>query len=132
MRGGLCESVGALVAPGLLVLALDSGIGPGDDTGFFGRLFRLGGNSSSSSLIIESGVRDQPVGPARQSRTAPSPYGDHRVRRAPSFPPATTSSRAPARLRPADRSRTDPSTPDVSGSGEFHHACRPARASAVP
>src|SRR5271165_999177 len=49
MRGVFSRVVGALVVPGLLVLAFHPGSAQADDTSFFGRLFRLVGSSSSSS-----------------------------------------------------------------------------------
>src|SRR5271157_6053339 len=54
MRGVFSRVVGALVVPGLLVLAFHPGSAQADDTSFFGRLFRLGGSSSSSSSTSSS------------------------------------------------------------------------------
>ena len=69
MRGVFSRVVGALVVPGLLVLAFHPGSAQADDTSFFGRLFRLGGSSSSSSssvIVDVIGKLDQ-RGPVRVS-----------------------------------------------------------------
>jgi hypothetical protein len=119
-----------ILAPGLLVFALAPGSARGDDTSFFGRLFRLGGNSSSSS---SSSPGSTSRSAAASDRTAPSPYGGPRGSAGNLIPPATLSSRAPSPT-PAQGPISDgPATPDVSSSGEFQQRLspRPRTSSAV-
>jgi hypothetical protein len=116
MRGGLWKAVGALAAPGLLVLTLDPAAVGGDDTSFFGRLFRLGGNSSSSS---SSSFPSSPGSTGRSgasgSGSATSRYGD--IGTGSSFVPPATHSTGPSPT-PASGpiSPEGPSTPDLPGS----------------
>lgn len=125
MLGDYAKTLG----PGLLVFALASGSARGDDTSFFGRLFRLGGNSSSSSSS-SSGSSSRSSGAA--DRSAPLPYGGPRGSAGNFIPPATMSSSAP-NLTPVQGPISDgPATPDVSGSGEFQRVSpRPRVSSAV-
>jgi hypothetical protein len=103
----------ALVAPGLLVLAVAPRSALGDDNGFFGRLFRLGGNPSSSasspSRSAQSSSRAPAAAAANGSRSA---FGDIDSGRS-LAPPAGTSAR-PLGPIPATGALSSggPATPD--------------------
>jgi hypothetical protein len=133
MRGGFSKMVGALVAPGLLVLAFDPGLARADDSGFFGRLFRLGGSSSSSSSSSPGDPTSASRAGAPGGQPAAPAFGD--IGSGGSFiPPASSSSRTP-NPTPASgpMSSEGPSTPDLSGSPDAQPrlAPRPRASSAV-
>jgi len=116
MRGGFSRMVGALVAPGLLILAFDPGSALADDSSFFGRLFRLGGSSSSSSSSPSTNSTSAGRSGKPGSQAPSSAFGD--IGTGGSFiPPAGASSRTP-NPTPATGliSSEGPSTPDLGGS----------------
>ena len=78
MRGVFSKVAGALVVPGLLVLAFHPGPAQADDSSFFGRLFRLGGNSSSSSSSSTSSANSTNAGGSGYPGSQPpsSAFGD--------------------------------------------------------
>jgi hypothetical protein len=113
MLGGFPKLVGALVAPGLLVLAALPASAAGDDTGFFGRLFRLGSNSSSSSSSnSRSSQASSRTSAASSPRDSTSAFGDIDSGR--SSLPSTGSSTRTSGPVPATGplSTSGPSTPD--------------------
>jgi hypothetical protein len=119
MHGELAKTVGTLLAPGLLVLALATGSARGDDTSILGRLFRMGGASSSSG----SGSSSRSTSPF--DRPAPLPYGASGGSGGTFIPPATTSSRAPS-LTPAQGPIPEgPTTPDVASSADLQPRVTP-------
>ena len=117
MRGVFSKLVGALVVPGLLVLAFHPGSAEADDSGFFGRLFRLGGNSSSSSSSTSSANSTSAGGSGYPGSQAPSSaFGDIGTGGS-FFPSASAASRAPNPTPTGGPISSDgPSTPDLSGS----------------
>ncbi len=145
MRGGLWKTAGALVVPGLMVLALDLGSARADDNGFFSRLFRLGGSSSSSSSSPSfpaapsgsgrtgSNSNSNSTNPSASNSSSGSLYGD--IGSGGTFlPPAASPSRAPSPT-PASGpiAGEGPSTPDVgnSSAGSPRLTPRPRISSAV-
>ena len=132
MRGGLWKTMGALAAPGLLVLALDPATVRGDDTSFFGRLFRLGGGSSSSSSSFPASSGSTGRSGSSGNGPTPSQYGD--IGSGGSFIPPATSSRGPSPT-PASGpiSPEGPSTPELSNSSnsQLHLTPRARVTSAV-
>ena len=78
MRGVFSKVAGALVVSGLLVLAFQPGPARADDSSFFGRLFRMGGNSSTSSSASTSSANStSAVGSGYPGSQAPSSaFGD--------------------------------------------------------
>ena len=113
MRGRLWKARGALAASGLLAPALGPAVARGDDTSFFGRLFRLGGNSSASSSF--------PASPGSSGRSgasgsgASSGYGA--IGSGGTFVPPAAPNRGPSPT-PASGpiSPAGPSTPELPGS----------------
>ena len=137
MRGVFSRVVGALVVPGLLVLAFHPGSAQADDTSFFGRLFRLGGSSSSSSSSSSSTSSANSTSAGQSgfpgSQAPSSAFGD--IGNGGSFfPPGSAASRTP---NPAPAggpiSSEGPSTPDLSGTqdGQPRLSPRPRVSSAV-
>jgi hypothetical protein len=132
MRGVFSRVGGALVVPGLLVLAFHPGSAQADDSSFFGRLFRLGGSSSSSSTSSANSTSAGQSGfPGSQAPS--SAFGD--VGNGGSFfPPGSAASRT-ANPAPAvgPISSEGPSTPDLSRSqdGQPRLSPRPRVSSAV-
>ena len=132
MRGVFSRVVGALVVPGLLVLAFHPRSAQADDTSFFGRLFRLGGSSSSSSSTSANSTGAGQSGfPGSQAPS--SAFGD--IGKGGSFfPPGGATSRTP-NPTPAGGpvSSEGPSTPDLSGTqdGQPRLSPRPRVSSAV-
>lgn len=126
MHDLLKTSSRVLLVPGLLTLALAPGSVLGDDTGFLGRIFRLGGNSSASP----PGGSGRAAAPSDRSATLP--YG-------PSGAAAGPVSRPAATLRPSGPGSSGapfadgPSTPDVPGdlSTQPRVSPRPRTSSAV-
>ena len=126
MHDLLKTSSRVLLVPGLLTLALAPGSVLGDDTGFLGRIFRLGGNSSASP----------PGGSGRAAassdRSATLPYGPTGASAGPVSQPA-------ANPRPSGPGSSGapfadgPSTPDVPGdlSSQPRVSPRPRTSSAV-
>lgn len=111
----------ALAFPGLLAIAAAVGTPSvrGDDTGILGRLFRLGGSSSSSSgrskpYPANSGL---PYGGGSGSSNAPKGNGGAFI------PPA--SPRAPAATPTTGPMGDGPSTPEVTESGAGLHPVSP-------
>src|SRR4051812_12088448 len=107
MHGLLKKSSRYLMVPGVLALALAPGMARGDDTGFLGRIFRLGGNSSASS---SSGGASRSAGSS--DRSANLPYGPTGGAVGAQGQPAT-SPRSPGSA-PSDMPFADgPATPDL-------------------
>jgi hypothetical protein len=143
MRGVFSRVVGALVVPGLLVLAFHPGSAQADDTSFFGRLFRLGGSSSSSSSSTSSTSSANSTSAGQSgspgSQAPSSAFGD--IGNGSSFsPPGNAASRMPnpnPNPNPAPAggptSSDGPSTPDLSGTqdGQPRLSPRPRVSSAV-
>jgi len=130
MRGGIWKTAGALAVPGLLILALDPGSARADDNGSFSRLFRLGGNSSSSSNSPSFPASPSNTGrsggnsnsnfksPSASNSSAGSQFGD--IGSGGTFvPPAGSLNRAPSPT-PASGpiAGEGPSTPDLGNSSE--------------
>lgn len=115
-----------LLALGVLALALAPAGARGDDTGFFGRLFRLGGNSSSASAE-RSG---RPA--ASSNRSARLPYGPAQGATGSVGQPATPPRSSGAVSSPIPF-EDGPSTPEVSGdsSAQPRVTPRPRASSAV-
>lgn len=124
MRGGFWKAVGALGAPGVLLFALCPSTVQGDDTSFLGRLFRLGGGSSSSPSSFPTapgatGRSGSPRGGAPASR-----YGD--IGSGGTFLPPATNSRGPNPTPASGPIPTEgPSTPDLPGSSNGAAHLRP-------
>ncbi len=138
MRGGFWKMGAALTASGCLALGALAPAARADDNGFFGRLFRLGGNSSQSSGAAGGSSSTSrngfPGGPApRSAATSASAYGD--IGSGGSFiPPAGSVSRAPNPTPVSGPISSDgPSTPDISGTPDAHPriAPRPRTSAAV-
>ena len=123
MRGRLWKAMGALAASGLLGLALGPAVVRGDDTSFFGRLFRLGGTSSSSTSFPSSPGSTGRSG-ASGSRASSSRYGD--IGSGSTFIPPAAPFRGPSPT-PAGGpiSPTGPSTPELAGSSSAAMHLRP-------
>jgi hypothetical protein len=114
MRGVFWKVAGTLVVPGLLVLAFHPGLAQADDSSFFGRLFRLGGNSSSSTSSANSTSTGGSGYPGSQAPS--SAFGDIGTGGS-FFPTGNASSRAPNPTPAGGPIRSEgPSTPDLSGS----------------
>ncbi len=133
MRGVFSRVGGALVVPGLLVLAFHAGSAQADDSSFFGRLFRLGGSSSSSSSPTSSANSTTAGQTGYPGSQAPSSgFGD--IGTGGSFFPSGGASRTP-NPTPAvgPISSEGPSTPDLSHSqdGQPRLSPRPRVSSAV-
>jgi hypothetical protein len=110
MRGSLHRRLGVWIAPGLVGLAIVPSSARGDDGGgFFGRLFRLGGNQSSSA----PGDSQSPRQPGESQHGAyESAFGDIGSGGS-SSTPANRPSRLPADSANAGPISTEgPSTPD--------------------
>ena len=137
MRGVFSRVVGTLVVPGLLVLAFHPGSAQADDTSFFGRLFRLGGSSSSSTSSSTSSANSTSAGQSGspESQEPSSAFGD--IDNGGLFsPPGSAASRMPKpNPTPAGgpTSSEGPSTPDLSGTqdGQPRLSPRPRVSSAV-
>jgi hypothetical protein len=85
MHPRVSQSLGKLTTA-LCLIIVAAGMSPawGDDTGFLGRLFRLGGGSSDSSASA-----------VRPNQSAPLPYGRDPDMTGSAVPPATASPLAP-------------------------------------
>jgi hypothetical protein len=136
MRGVFSRVVGALVVPGLLVLAFHPGSAQADDTSFFGRLLRLGGSSSSSSSTSStSSANSTSAGQSEfpGSQAPSSAFGD--IGNGGSFfRPGSAASRMPNPTTAGGPvSSEGPSTPDLSGTqdGQPRLSPRPRVSSAV-
>jgi len=139
MRGVFSRVGGALVVPGLLVLAFHAGSAQADDSSFFGRLFRLGGSSSSSSLSSTSSSTSSANSTSAGqsgfpgSQAPSSAFGDIGTGGS-FFPSGSAASRTP-NPTPAvgPVSSEGPSTPDLSRSqdGQPRLSPRPRVSSAV-
>jgi len=117
MRGMFSRIGGALVVPGLLILAFHPGSAQADDTSFFGRLFRLGGNSSSSSSSSSSTSSANSTSASQSGFPgAPAPsssFGDIDTGGS-FFPSGSAASRTPNPTPAAGPiSSEGPSTPDL-------------------
>ncbi|WP_165230308.1 hypothetical protein [Aquisphaera insulae] len=114
-------SLGKRAAMAALAMAMAAGPALADDNnGFFGRLFRLGGNGNSSGTSGSSAFPAAPSTPRAEPapRGTPSQFGDIGSNSTPGnlfIPPAGSPSRPPA-VTPAAGPITGegPSTPDVS------------------
>jgi hypothetical protein len=108
MHGLSGKSARALGVQALFVLALAPEAALGDDQGFFGRIFRLGGNPSSSA----SGSAGRSAGAT--DRSAPLPY---RSAEGPSssFGFSGTGPRSTATNPKLGTSTEGPSTPELAG-----------------
>lgn len=132
MLGRVWKVMGAVAASGLLVLALGPHAVRGDDTSFFGRLFRLGGSSSSSSSSFPSSPGSMGRSGAASNGTSSSRYGD--LGSGGSFIPPAAPSRGPSPTPTGGPiSAEGPSTPDLSSSSSapMHVTPRSRVASAV-
>ena len=107
MRAWVSKTMGALVAQGVLVLAVSPGPARGDDTSFLGKLLRFGNNAPASSSSPASSSDSSATGSAFGDISAGSN----------SLPSSATASRSPG-LTPGGElvSGDGPSTPDLSGS----------------
>ncbi len=123
MRGVFSKVGGALVVPGLLILAFHPGSAQADDSTFLGRLFRLGGSSSSSSSPSSSSSSTPSANSTNSggygssgSQAPSSAFGD--IGNGGSFyPSGSTPLRAPNPTPAGGQLATDgPSTPDLSSS----------------
>lgn len=119
MRGVFSKVAGTLVVPGLLVLAFHPGSVQAEDSGFFSRLFRLGGSSSSVSTSASASSANSPgAGESGYpgSQTPSSAFGNNDSGGS-FFPAGSAASRTP-NPTPASEpiSSEGPSTPDLSGS----------------
>ena len=117
MCGVFSRISGGLAVSGILVFAFHSGPAQADDSGFFGRLFRLGGNSSAASTSSPNSTTAGGSGyPGIQ--TPSSAFGD--IGTGGSFFPAGSPVYRTPNPTPADRpiSSEGPSTPDLIGSLE--------------
>lgn len=113
MRGVFSKLAGAFVMPGLLILAFDPGPAQADDSSFFGRLFRPGGNSSSSKSSANSTSAGGSGYPGSQAPS--SAFGDIGTGGS-SFPTGSAASRAPNPTPAGGPIPSEgPSTPDLSG-----------------
>ncbi len=115
MHGSHRTRLGVWIAPGILGLALLPVSAWGDDNGFFGRLFRLGGNNQSGSSANPGQPKSPRSSPAPQPGTYESAFGDTGSGGA-FIPPANRSPRLP-NPTPAvgPISSEGPSTPDAGG-----------------
>ncbi|MGC8641595.1 MAG: hypothetical protein ACP5XB_17145 [Isosphaeraceae bacterium] len=132
MLGGLCKAMGALAASGLVALALGPAVVRGDDTSFFGRLFRLGGNSSSSSSSSFPSTPGSTGRSGSAGNRASSGYGD--IGSGGTFIPPAAPNRGPSPTPTGGPiSPTGPSTPDLAGSSNaaMHLTPRARMTSAV-
>jgi hypothetical protein len=135
MRGVFSRVGGALVVPGLLVLAFHAGSAQADDSSFFGRLFRLGGSSSSSSSSSTSSANSTSAGQSAfpGSQAPSSAFGDIGTGGS-FFPSGGASSRTPSPTPAVGPiSSEGPSTPDLAHSqdGQPRLSPRPRVSSAV-
>ena len=114
MRGYVSKTMCALVAQGVLVLAVSPGPVRGDDTSFLGKLLRFGNNAQGSSSSPASSSDSSAAG--SRAGAPGSAFGD--IGAGSSFlPSSTTASRSPG-LTPGGEpiSGDGPSTPDLPGS----------------
>lgn len=114
MRVCVSKAMGALVAQGVLVLAVSSEPTRGDDTNFFGKLLRFGTSAPASSSSPASSTDSSATG--SQANPPGSAFGDIGAVGS-SLPSSAAAPRSPS-LTPGGElvSGDGPSTPDVSGS----------------
>jgi hypothetical protein len=114
MRGHVSLTIGALVAQGVLVLAVSPGPVRGDDTSFFGKLFRFGNNAPATSSSPAS--PSDSSAPGSQASAPASAFGDIGTGGTFLFRSASAS-RSPGVAPSGEPGSGDgPSTPELPGS----------------